>query len=107
MLYISVSSVLERSDENTADELRALALTLGLGEDATPETILSFFLNDHLAEMVRQHLRNGVSMNAALIVDENREVVYTDATFLATGVGQDAQGNTVFFTSAGPLTVID
>lgn len=107
MLYISITAILDRASDADADEIRALARTLGVSADTPIEDLLATFLNDYLAEMVKERLRTGVSLNASIIVDENREVVFTDATFLATGIGKDAQGNTVFFTSAGPLTVID
>lgn len=107
MYYIPVSLITESSSAEEKEEIKYLAIQHGTPEDFTTEDFVDYFLNTVLANMVKEHVRQGMTLSLSLITDENGTTCYRDVTVLATGVGKDDKGNTVFFTSVGPITVID
>lgn len=107
MYYIPVSLVTESFSAEEKEQIKPLAIQCGAPEDSSADDFVDYFLNTVLANMVKEHVRQGMTLSLALITDENRTTCYRDVTVLATGVGKDDKGNTVFFTSVGPITVID
>lgn len=109
MLYIdpieAYNDIKDDLDEDWVDDLR-----IELDDyESTVEQLYVKLLSDFLKDLAIQSLsdpQNDFQLNLARVVDENGKVVYK--TFHATvqGVAEDSDGNTVYFTPAGAITVL-
>lgn len=109
MLYINpAKAYAELKDDIDAEWIDDLRIQLD-DYDSTIEQLYVKLVSEFLRDLAIQSLsdpNNDFQLNLAQIVDENGEIVYK--TFHATvqGVAEDVEGNTVYFTPAGPITVL-
>lgn len=109
MLYIDPAKAYEELeselDDDWIDELR-----IELDDyESTVEQLYVRLVSELLRDLAIQSLsdpNNDFQLNLARVVDENDKVIFK--TFHATvqGVAEDIEGNTVYFTPAGPITVL-
>lgn len=109
MLYISPAKAYaereEQFDEEWIDNLRLQLNDYTSTVEELYVKLISKFLRDLALESL-SHPESPFQLNLVRVVDENDNVVYKTFHAVVQGIAEDADGNTVYFTTAGPITVL-
>lgn len=104
--YIFISKIADIDNPDDAQSaMEELTDVLGFEPENLEEGMRVFF-NEALVHILTNNLAQSPVLTLKVLFDENGEVVLQGITLIALGTGQDKEGNTVFITPLGTITVL-